>query len=669
MVWSSIDKSYQYPEHSGPSERDIDADLCVYTINLNGNDMDILVGLCDAETVPGINTYPLYVTTDTKSFVKIGLFEISSNQSRACIDDMGDVDISRLGNPLLFHDAQKHIRAARPVKVKVEKDQIDGKDETPDSKHPKSTQLIKINMDRLKTKLQSVPIQSLKLYEREKVDSLHVKTYKARRRNLRLTKRRRNLGNRGWFPKRIQSMALKQVVGEKNDDLLDCVISALNTVTLKEKPADPLQTRIAFAESIVASHGDHFGDLSVIAESNERVAAGIKLRMDKLSEENESLRLRTVPDMRLAKELIDQGAKNKLGFERLKAGMETLDRMAVRVGISDFGSIDNLMDDITSHGVPVNVSFLSMMEESFGIRLVVFVRDEKSEVGYWVAMTSDSDHIGTNITSITSIPNPPSASTPRVYVAMDTKHCQVISYKNNMVFTEATAPWAIRMATTVNSPTVDDVHNIPASILVSSARYTCSADVGDEIPGFGVGEYVDPDTYVDVPEESVDKLMSAVTTSTTTSSTAPNLNSHISLYMSKSWRSKLSDEWMVDIRHGGYVWGSVAHYLAAVPYREYPEYFVIFSKKSGSEVSKDTKLLVHHLASIPRGIDAGAEASEEEKHSIYEAKFAQHPSLQDPLRLTGRATLMSFVGSTSPGTPRKLVPNIALMRVREKLSR
>ena len=619
MVWSAVDRSYQYPEHTDPSRRDMDTDLCVYSININGTDIDIFIGHCDTETVPGINTYPIYVTTDIHSFVKIGLFEISSNQSRACLDDTGDVDISRLGNPLLFHSAQKYIRAARPVKVKNHKPVTLGRDHTNDRTidSPSESTLIKIDATRLGTRLKTVPLQSMKLCEREKApsplsSSSHPKTRKNHEPGNRRTSRRRApVVNRGWFPKRIQSTVLKQLSGEKNSDLLDCVITALNSVA--EKPMDPERMtdhmniiRIAFAEHIASSHEDHFHDLSVIAKSYVRITDDFNLRMDKLSTDSDSMRLQTVSDMRLAREMVQRGRANKRSFDRLKTGIELLDRMAVRVGIFGIASFDQLMDDIASRDVPVNIAFLSMIEELFGVRLVVFVRDEESDIGYWIHSATTTN------------------TTADVHVAMDTKQCQLISYKNNTVFTKETIPWAIRVATMSRLPVVEAIDDIPIGISVSSTVYTCSADAGNEIPGFAMGEHVDLNTYVD------DSAMSHPGF-TTGSTASPDLSSYISLYMTGSWRAMLSDEWVGDVMHKGKRWESVAHYL----------------------VSND--------------------ATDEDRYSMYESKFSQDP-LRETLKLTGRAVLLTFDKPPNPPNPptscepRRLIPNIPLMKLREKIS-
>ena len=178
MVFSVIDKSYQYPEHVTLSPQDIGADLCIYTVDMYDMEVDIMIGLCDSETIPGINTYSIYVMHN-KRYNRIGLFEISSAQSRSCLDEVGDVDISRLGNPLLFHNANRVIREATPIRSTVR-----GKGARPTTTTQHTTHTpspFNIDSHRFKTKLKSIPIQSMKLCQREKWPITTTNTTRQRR--------------------------------------------------------------------------------------------------------------------------------------------------------------------------------------------------------------------------------------------------------------------------------------------------------------------------------------------------------------------------------------------------------------------------------------------------------------------------------------------------------
>jgi len=673
MVWSVIDNTYQYPEHADLSPQDIGTDLCIFTVDMYDTEVDIMVGLCDTETVPGINTYSIYAMRD-KQYVRIGLFEISAAQSRTCLDDVGDVDVSRLGNPLLFRNAKRVIRDARPIRsASVWRGKVMGGGSThedPTYKGPTySPSPFQINTGRFTTKLKAIPIQSSKLCQREKWHTNANNATKSRdkssqRKTIKKPKRGSGSDWLGYVLKstKIHTVSVNDSVNASTNtsrgssaDTLDCVLIALNSIS--QQPMDHDKTRISLGEYIGANDAQPTVSM---CESYRDLTGEMKRHMDKLSDDNDTLRGTSTGDMNEAKKLIDKGSDNKVSFGRLRRGVDLLDRFAVRTGIWDFNQCDNsddLVGDISSHVVPVNIPFLSMMENHFQIRILCFVCDSSTEVGYWVHMSPEPLGGASHPTT----PTP----TPIVCVAMDDSTCQLVKYKGNTVFTQETLPWTIRCIAAANAPVVDmdtTAHSL-APFNTSSTRYVCSTAVGNEIPGFGVGEYVDAETYLDATNDSVRENILHVSEGTA----VPKLVSYISLYGEVGWRTMLSDEWMCDITHDKHTWGSVAHYLAAIPYKAYPEYYTVFSKKlnNPSDVSMDPRLISKHVKSIPKSITRGKEATDKERFSIYEAKFSD-PTLATVLKKTGDSVLMRFGDITCCDSPRTLVPNIELMRVREK---
>ena len=655
MVWSVIDKTYQYPEHKDLSSRDIGTDLCIYTVDMYDMEVDIMIGLCDSETIPGINTYSIYVMHN-KRYNRIGLFEISTAQSRTCLDDVGDVDVSRLGNPLLFRGAEKVIRDSMPIRSvgarKKSTSRGGGKSTTTSaSVRPHTPSPFQIDSNRFKTKMKSIPIQTSELCQREKWPTKHGKSTTGTHRK---TKKKNKRGRDDWLGYVLDSTCIQTIsVTDRNGtksqfDSLDCVLSALNSIS--QQPMDPDKVRISISEYI----GEDSQPMVHMCESYHSIVAEMKRHMDILSDDNDKLRGTSATDMNDAKQLIERGGENKSAFIRLRRGVDVMDRFAVRTGVADFTPCDqyaDLADDISSRTVPVNIPFLSMMEKYFQIRILCVVRDETTDIGYWFHGSPDSGtrHI-----------------TPIICIAMDATTCCLMKYKGNTVFTHETLPWIVKCIIARNVPVVNDATHAHAlaKFHPSSTQYVCSADVGDEIPGFGVGEYVDADTYVDATNDSIRENLLHVG-----ETTVPNgMLSYVSLYSEKGWRAMLSDEWMCDITHDGYVWGSVAHYLAAIPFKAYPEYYTVFSKKSRSDVSTDARLISKHTKSFPKKIKKGTDATSKERISIYESKFTQHPTLKSVLKKTRDSVLLGFNEFTDCcAVPRTLVPNIELMRVRESI--
>ena len=638
MVWSVIDKSYQYPEHVKLSTQDIETDLCIYAVNMFDTDVDIMLGLCDPETIPGINTYPIYVLRD-KQHIRIGLFEISSAQSRTCLDEVGDVDVSCLGNPLLFRGAKRVIRDSRPIRSNVTRKGVGANRPVTTQATAHTPSPFKIDSNKFKTKMKSIPIQTPQLCQREKWPTKKPETG-------RKTRKKFKRGS-DWLGHVMDSTCIRTISVATRADALDCVLRALNSIS--EQAMDPDKFRISLSEYL----GKDNETIIPMYESYRGMVTEMKRHMDGLSDDNNRLRGKSTNDMNEAKQLIERGSENKIAFRRLQRGVEVMDRFAVRTGIADFASCDDqgdLVDDISAHTVPVNIPFLSMMEKYLQIRIIGFIRDTTTRVGYWCRV---SPEMGTHHV------------TPIVCIAMDENTCRLMTYKGNTVFTYETLPWVVKCIIARNAPVNDMASHADtlAEFHPSSTQYVCSADVGDEIPGFGIGEHVDAETYVDATNDSIRENILYAGEKT------PNPFSYISLYGEKGWRAMLSDEWMCDITHDGHVWGSVAHYLAAVPFKAYPEYYTVFTKKSRSDVSADARLIPKHVKSFPKKLKRGVGVTSKERISIYEAKFSQHPSLKSVLKKTQNSVLLGFdgMGSECCDSPRTLLPNLELMRVRESI--
>jgi hypothetical protein len=489
--------------------------------------------------------------------------------------------------------------------------------------------------------MKSIPIQTSELCQREK---WHKSTSKGRK-----TRKKSKRGG-DWLGRVLDSTCIQtiSVVSTANSqiDSLDCVLSALNSIS--QQAMDPDKIRISLGEYLGKDN-----TMIPMCESYRSMVTEMKRHMDGLSDDNDRLRGKSTNDMNEAKQLIDRGSENKIAFKRLQRGVEVMDRFAVRTGITDFASCGDqgdLVDDISSHTVPVNIPFLSMMEKYFQIRIVCFIADKTTSVGYWCRV---SPEMGTH------------HITPIVCIAMDETTCRLLEYKGNIVFTHETLPWAVKCIIAWNAP-VNDIASHADTLSEfhpSSTQYVCSADVGDEIPGFGVGEHVDAETYVDATNDSIRENLLHV------GETTPHPFSYISLYGEKGWRAMLSDEWMCDITHDGYMWGSVAHYLAAIPFKAYPDYYTVFTKKSQSDVSADSRLITKHMKSFPKKIKKGVDATSKERISIYESKFSQHPTLKSVLKKTRDSVLLGFktMDTGCCDVPRPLLPNLELMRVRESV--
>lgn len=147
----------------------------------------------------------------------------------------------------------------------------------------------------------------------------------------------------------------------------------------------------------------------------------------------------------------------------------------------------------------------------------------------------------------------------------------------------------------------------------------------------------------------------------------------------KDWRRRLDNSWIQPFHLDGHQWGSVAHYVHAVPFRErHPEFYLMFTYESGSDLSKCAD---HARAAASnkgkwRGrlvrpaevkVDVKTAMTRDQLEAVLgealAAKFTQHEDLRRMLLDTRNAKLVEHRRGAPPA-----VSN-ALMVVREGLAR
>jgi len=144
------------------------------------------------------------------------------------------------------------------------------------------------------------------------------------------------------------------------------------------------------------------------------------------------------------------------------------------------------------------------------------------------------------------------------------------------------------------------------------------------------------------------------------------------------WRKKLDDSWTgAKFTLDGKQYASVEHYYQASKFRNsHPDFAELFSLNSGSPISKDVELCQGAGGKTGRykkeqirpknykiDPDFYPERNKEERRRAVEAKYTQNVDMQFMLLNTKNAKLVRYV----PGSNR--IPDIDLMEIRDKLGR
>ena len=103
MVKSRLDTTIVYPEIKKLSTDDKNFDASLYEITILGGLMVIALGQPNIEYIDSdIIFYPVYKIVDEKVESRIGIYEIKTSMQYSIFDDDGDIDLTKLGEILLY---------------------------------------------------------------------------------------------------------------------------------------------------------------------------------------------------------------------------------------------------------------------------------------------------------------------------------------------------------------------------------------------------------------------------------------------------------------------------------------------------------------------------------------------------------------------------------------
>ena len=131
------------------------------------------------------------------------------------------------------------------------------------------------------------------------------------------------------------------------------------------------------------------------------------------------------------------------------------------------------------------------------------------------------------------------------------------------------------------------------------------------------------------------------------------------------WRRKLDVFWVAPFTLDGHQWNSVEHYYQGAKFkRQHPEFSLQFSLDSGSAIAKDPAAAKDPALAKAKNIKVDEDFSKrsvKELEAAHYAKFSQHADLNELLRETQRAKLQHFSRAATPALAYEL------MRVRQRL--
>ena len=662
MVNSILNSDINYPELKKLDSEDKSFDASMYEVNILG--VDVVIALGQAKYVfidDNIIYYPIYLVKDDKVSKQIGVYEIMSEQLPNIVDEDGDVDLTKIDEPLLYKFATNEllkdannspkIESKKAVVDKADKDKDDDQEEpsvdtaeTADQDQEPSVD----TADQDQTELPSADMAQMEL-ERD--------AYKMDK-------------EQPWIQEFLKSNEYQLIDNEGGGECLFAVIR--DSFKSIDKDTSIMELRKKLSDEVTPDIYENYKDKYKMFVNTVQTGETELKELSKLNNELRD-RLRNAKE-RSEQQLIVESAKEvAIKYKRLKSEIKiSKELMGEFKFMKKVNSIEDLKKIIKTCDFWADTWAISTLERILNIKLVIFSSEawKAGDVNNVLQCGQLNDKILEEL----------GVFEPQYYMLLDYTgtHYKLITYKYHRLFNFNQIPYSIKLDIAKNC------------LQGSSGPYKIIPQFKMFNEELGIEEPVQLDVDVIAEKENTLYDGTIVFQFYNRSNDKPlpgkGNGEQIPLELVKDfsqlaeiseWRRKLDNEYTSPFEADGHKWKTVEHFYQGNKFKNTnKEFYILFTQDSGSKISDDVELAKmagsksgKHKSELLRSkdikIDPTFYGGNEEnvlERGIY-AKFSQDKTdLKSALLNTKKAKLQHYKKGMEPE-----IAN-ALMLVRSKLS-
>lgn len=680
MVKSNINpEKVDYKENREIDDEDVGFASSLYQYEIYDKTIEIALGKAKYTFANyNITYYPLYLIIGDEPRVKIGIFEIDSNNVINTLDEEGDVDLNK-GNILLYNfmniDFLNNI-IKKHEKIEVDKnvDNIEKQKGILNDDDKKLQEEIEEDTDIMTLK---IPKQKMS-NEKEKTnqmlkDGIFV-IDQSKKAPLMLEEETQEVARniKGEYKETTKTKWIEKFMKNNNYDIIenegngDCFFSTLRDafeqmgkVTSVEKLRALLakevtdevyqQYRILYVNFL-----GEFQTKEKEMKDLKKISIELKKRNDRTKDKTES------------KQILDEAKKVVEKFNSVKAEKEDIKEMMEEFKFMEgIDSLDKFIAFVQTPNFWADTWAISTLEKILNIKVIIL-----SEESFYV---DDLDSVMKCGQLNDEDLEKQGKFTPDFYImtSYSGNHYELISYKSKRIMKFLEIPFDIK-ALIVNKCLeknagpyylIQDFRNLKGKLGLSPDEGASNESDDEHMEfdlydpeivftfhstsdckpkaGKGSGEKIADDRMTEFNTLNKDKLCN-------------------------NWRKKLDDSWITPFTIDGHRWGSVEHYYQASQFKKgFPDFYLQFSLDSESEISKDVALAkaaggksgkLKDKILRPKSIIIDSDFNEiglntrsvEERKNALKAKFTQNLDLKKVLMETKNAKLVHFQRSAAP---------------------
>lgn len=693
MVLSVLNNQLTYDESPKINKKDIGSESSIYELSLFEKDVIITLGkpdyLYSSKNIIYFSIY--FVNNKNEIDACIGVYEINKDDILKIYDDEHDIDIAKLGNPLLFVFAEDYIKnnnidaktylftweekekeklnpttfADKDLGVNADPDEHGEPDVfnlgDVDAAGSSADPDVKINGGEggvFDPESDSINVRRIVLVEETEKDAVAAKREYV------------NSQSHNWVQRFMKNINYDvHDVKTNNDSIFLCICDAykqsgkITTVAkLRSMVADNITDKqfTEYRDSYLTISGTIRKNENELTRIKTKVSPSLKRKADNADKKGNK------PEL---EKIIEEGKLVKRKYDKLMTeNKELLKISKSAVGdMEDINSLERFKRFIQTSDFNPDDATLSLIEQKLNVKFIVL---------------SEQSYVDNDLANVLSCSINSAVKTPEMYIIITIKKNRyaLVSYKNKKILEFFELPYymktlIINKCMERNSGdfyAIEDFKNFKTQIGVNvnigepqqdSPSELYDSDTvfmfyerssGEPYPGKGSGEKInvgDVKEYVEL-------------------STKPF----------HDWRRKLDDSWKKSpFSINGKTYASVTHYYNGSKFKHgFPDFFDKFNMESKSEISTDV-----NMAKIAGSMDGQLRKGKKSKHArpknitidpefypenskkareeALRAKFAQHIDLSAVLKKTKTAKLVKYAINQPANV------DLCLMKIRQEL--
>lgn len=673
MVVSQIDDSISYPEIKSIMVEDRDNTVELFLIEVRSFDIVAAVGKqIDTYKSKQVVYHPVYMIKNNGKAVQIGVYELSSSDVISFSDDNGDLDIERLGEPLIYTFVTKsYVDQNRMIPPDEEKEENQTKEDTsekqePDISEEKSLETSKnikegsvvLSIPSLRSDIFSLDTNANPPNDLQEESSEDAE----RERNAFAGSDQKSLS---WIQKAMKNMNYHIIETENTpDSLFECIrlafaqigqittVSALRKKLSREVDQELLdkytniyrtsaQTALTEQKNAKNLEKDYEKFKGLVTNTISSTEQGEHIQNAKIIAKQHS---NAVSQKRNAQELY-----NEVKFMK---NIDTIEKLTSVVQSSDFWA-DNWA--------------VSTLERILNIKFVILSSEHaKQENDNILQCGSVDPKIKSN-----------GVFDPEFYILVENTglHYRVLTYKNKYIFKYKELPYDIKNM--IVTKCIE--RNSGLFVLIPNFRSLSEAIDAESLKGeeqvvsIDMLTKTDPSVVFQFYDKSMDKPPGK---GSGEKIEPPEKRLEFAKLSAKgefpNWRKKLDNSWMDEenpIKLDDYSWNSVEHYVQANKFKATsPDFYAQFTAESKSDLSTDIDMALGagskngkngKIKVRPDDVIIDPEyPGKKEKDARMKAmtyKFTEIPHYKGLLRATKNATLNKYVKGYPPKLDTELI--------------